>query len=168
MILDTLEVHSNWMNLPVYNGTFFFSSFFTDKNLTPILKKNQLRSYDENTTWRRSTFWAKYRGEWEWSIVQKSDQYHVNLGSCYEHTKSWIYYNVNILAINIMWYLVFEMDALRLSEFINKTWFTLWTCRSLYYTDVTWCLVDIDSDHALLAEWLWVCSLKISNPAYYM
>ena len=27
------------MNLPVYNGTFFFSSFFTDQNLTPILNK---------------------------------------------------------------------------------------------------------------------------------
>ena len=31
------------MNLPVYNQTiFFFSSFFTYQNLTPILNKNQL------------------------------------------------------------------------------------------------------------------------------
>ena len=29
------------MNLPVYNGTFLFSSFFTDQNLTPILNKNE-------------------------------------------------------------------------------------------------------------------------------
>ena len=28
---------------------FFFSSFFTDQNLTPILNKNQLRSCDVNT-----------------------------------------------------------------------------------------------------------------------
>ena len=34
------------MNLPVFSGTFF-SSFFTDQNLTPILNKNQLRSCDE-------------------------------------------------------------------------------------------------------------------------
>ena len=27
------------MNLPVYNGAFFFSSFFTDQKLTPILNK---------------------------------------------------------------------------------------------------------------------------------
>ena len=37
------------MNLPVYNGTFFFffSSFFTDQNSMPILNKNHLRSYDK-------------------------------------------------------------------------------------------------------------------------
>ena len=59
------------MNLPVYNGTIL-SNFFTDQNLMPILNKNQLRSCDKNTTWWRSTFWANYRGEWEWSVVQES------------------------------------------------------------------------------------------------
>ena len=60
------------MNSPVYNGTIF-SDFFTDQNFTPIYEKNQLRSCDENTTWWSSTFWANYRGEWEWSVVQESD-----------------------------------------------------------------------------------------------
>ena len=31
------------MSLPVYNGTTFFSNFYTDQNLTPNLNKNQLR-----------------------------------------------------------------------------------------------------------------------------
>ena len=46
MILDTLEVYSNfWVYL--YTIELFFSSFFTDQNLTPILNKNQLRSCDD-------------------------------------------------------------------------------------------------------------------------
>ena len=32
-----------------------------------------LKSCDENTTWWRSTFWANYRGEWEWSVMQDSE-----------------------------------------------------------------------------------------------
>ena len=47
MILDTLEVHSKLMNLPVYNGTtFFFSSFFTNQSFTRILN-NQFGSCEE-------------------------------------------------------------------------------------------------------------------------
>ena len=58
------------MNLPVYNGNIFFKLYGSESHAN--LKKNQLRSCDENTTWWRSTFWANYRGEWEWSIVQES------------------------------------------------------------------------------------------------
>ena len=71
MILDTLEVHSNWW-IYLYTMELLFSSFFTDQNLTPILNKNQSRSCDENTTWWRSTFWANYIGEWECPKVQES------------------------------------------------------------------------------------------------
>ena len=49
MILDTLEVHSKLMSLPVYSGTIF-PSFFTDQNPTPVLNKNELPSCDENVT----------------------------------------------------------------------------------------------------------------------
>ena len=40
MILDTLEVHSNWW-IYLYTMELFFPSFFTDQNLMPILNKNQ-------------------------------------------------------------------------------------------------------------------------------
>ena len=77
MIQDTLEVHSNWW-IYLYTMELIFSSSFTDQNRTPILNKNQLRSCDENTKWWWSTFWAKYRGEWEWAVVQESGYYKKN------------------------------------------------------------------------------------------
>ena len=41
MILDTLEVNSNWW-IYQYRIELFFSSFFTDQNPRPIFNKNQL------------------------------------------------------------------------------------------------------------------------------
>ena len=71
MIKDTLEMHSNWWIYLYTIELFFFSSFFDDQNITPILNKNHLWSSDENTTWWCSTFWANYRGECEWSVMQE-------------------------------------------------------------------------------------------------
>ena len=67
-ILDTLEVHSNWRNLPVNNGTIF-SRVFTDQKFTPILNKSQLQSCDENTMWWWSTFLTQLQ---KWMIMIRS------------------------------------------------------------------------------------------------
>ena len=78
------------MNFPVYNGTIF-SSFFTDQNLTPIWNKDQVRSCDKNTMWWWSTFWANYRAEWKWSVVQESDKHHLNNDGQWERNE-WLLY----------------------------------------------------------------------------
>ena len=49
---------------------YFFKLLYCSESYAN-LKQNQLRSCDKNTTWWRSTFWANYRGEWEWSVVQE-------------------------------------------------------------------------------------------------
>ena len=48
MILDTLDVHSNWW-IYQYTIKLFFSSFFTDQNLMPIFKQKSV-----------TVMWRKY------------------------------------------------------------------------------------------------------------
>ena len=47
MILDTIIGAFKLMNLPVYSGTIF-SCFFTDQNLTPVVKKMAASMNDDN------------------------------------------------------------------------------------------------------------------------
>ena len=68
MILDTFEVHSNWWIYQYTIELFFFKLLYWSESYANF----QLRSCDENTTWWQSTFWANYRGEWEWSEVHES------------------------------------------------------------------------------------------------